>query len=96
MIYNENDDYMLSTYDNPYDPFEEFEDWFKFDAIMGYNTCGLLAVEAATSTVFSDEVNDVLTVEAMERIVNRDPMTYLMGQRKDYANRKAKLAVATS
>lgn len=89
MAYNKEDDYMLSTYDNPHNPFTDFEAWWKYDMLLGHNTCGLLAIEAATSEVFSDEVNDLLTVQAMERIVKREPLIYLMGQREDYAKRKA-------
>ncbi len=31
--------YMLTTYDNAFDPFNEFEQWYNFDCRKGYNTC---------------------------------------------------------
>ena len=34
---------MLTTFDNPYDPFEQFTQWFLFDVEKGYNTCSYLA-----------------------------------------------------
>ena len=34
---------MLTTVDNPYDPFEQFTQWFLFDVEKGYNTCSRLA-----------------------------------------------------
>ena len=34
---------MLTTFDNPFDPFEQFTSWFLFDVEKGYNTCGRLA-----------------------------------------------------
>ena len=34
---------MLTTFDNPYDPFEQFTLWFLFDVEKGYNTCERLA-----------------------------------------------------
>ena len=33
---------MLTTFDNPYDPFEQFTSWFLFDVEKGYNTCSYL------------------------------------------------------
>ena len=29
----------LTTFDNPFDPFEEFEDWWLYDKEKGYNSC---------------------------------------------------------
>lgn len=87
-------DYMLTTYDNPYNPFDEFIAWFKWDMMMGYNTCGLLAKTAATSPVFSDEINDQLTVEAMDAICAFDLTTYRKVSKSDYeANRELVTAV---
>ena len=34
---------MLTTFDNPYNPFEDFTSWFMFDVEKGYNTCSHLA-----------------------------------------------------
>lgn len=72
------DDVMLTTYDNPFNPFTEFNRWWKEDISLGHDCCGLLAREAATSTVFSDEKNRKYIREAMERIVSRQPMIYKM------------------
>ena len=36
-------DCMLTTFDNPFDPFEQFTSWLLFDDEKGYNTCGKLA-----------------------------------------------------
>jgi len=40
---------MLSTSDNPFDPFEQFKEWYAFDVSHGYNTLGYLAAVAETS-----------------------------------------------
>lgn len=32
----------LTTKDNPYDYFEDFDHWFSYDLYHGYNTCGYI------------------------------------------------------
>ena len=38
---------MLTSIDNPDDPFEDFKSWFKYDVEHGYNTCGYLEIGRA-------------------------------------------------
>lgn len=63
---------MLTTIDNPFDPFEDFARWFVFDSEKGYNSCGLLAIVCQTSDSFTDEVNDYLIEEAIDSIIEND------------------------
>ena len=35
--------YMLTTFDNPYNPFVDFVSWYMFDCENGYNTSSHLA-----------------------------------------------------
>lgn len=69
-------DSMLTTFDNPFNPFVDYNRWYKEDMLLGYNTCGYLARESNVSDVASDEVNDKAVVDAMERIVKRYPTIY--------------------
>lgn len=36
-------DCLLSTSDNPYNPFDDFINWYRFDIAKGYNTCSYMA-----------------------------------------------------
>lgn len=82
---NEDQDYMLTTFDNPFNPFDDFETWFKYDMLLGHDSCGLLAKESSVSIVASDEINDEETILAMERIVSRFPMIYRKVKKEDFS-----------
>ena len=41
---------MLTTFDNPFDPFTQYEDWENFDVQHHYNTNQVLADVAFTSS----------------------------------------------
>lgn len=66
--------YALTTFDNPYDPFEQFSDWFLFDVEKGYNTCAYLARIARTSDQFTDEENECEVERAINEIIRYDFM----------------------
>lgn len=84
----EDEDVALSTYLNPFSPFDDsFEAWWKYDRfVLGLDTCGLLDREACTNDIASDEVNDLYVREAMERIVKRYPSLYRIVRPSDYNN----------
>lgn len=86
-------DYMLTTYDNPINPFEDFIGWWKFDMLLGHDTCGTLAREANTSPMFSDEVNDKITVEAMDYLCSSEPMLYRKVEKSDYVKPRVTVMV---
>lgn len=62
----------ITTFDNPYDPFEQFEQWYLFDVTNGYNSCGLLARIAKTSDQFSDVENEEEKERAIDEIIKFD------------------------
>lgn len=78
-------DFMLTTFGNPFNPFDDFENWYKFDKILGFDCCGILAKEANTSEIASDEINVKEELEAMDRIVERWPMIFRKVSREDFA-----------
>lgn len=72
----EENDFMLTTHDNPFNPFKEFDLWWKEDLRLGYDCCGLLARTAATSSISSDEVKEAEILRAIDEIVKNQPMIY--------------------
>ena len=66
--------YALTTFDNPYDPFEQFSGWLLFDMEKGYNTCAYLARIARTSDQFTDEENEREIERAINEIIRYDFM----------------------
>ena len=65
---------MLSTIDNPFDPFDDFDSWFHFDCDKNYNSCSYLDRIARTSDQLSDEENDAEIERAIDEIIKYDFM----------------------
>lgn len=65
---------MLTTVDNPFDPFEQFTSWFLFDTEKGYNSCSYLARIARTSDQFTEEENNKEVERAIDEIIKNDFM----------------------
>lgn len=63
---------MLTTFDNPYNPLEQFTSWFLFDTEKGYNSCSYLGRIARTSDQLSEEENDLEVERAIDEIVKYD------------------------
>ena len=64
--------YMLTTTDNPYDPFTNYKEWFAWDRRAGYNTPGMLARIAKSSNELS-EADQALAIEnAIDEIVEEN------------------------
>lgn len=63
---------MLSTFDNPFDPFVQFDSWLRYDLDKGYNSCELLGRIARTSDQLTDEENDEEVERAIDQIVRYD------------------------
>lgn len=64
--------YMLTTVDNPYDPFDQFDEWYQFDIDHGYDTCGYIDRIANTSDQFTDQENAEETNRAIDEIIKYD------------------------
>lgn len=62
----------LTTFDNPYDPFEQFTSWFLFDEEKGYHSVSYLGRIARTSDELSDEENNREEERAIDEIIKYD------------------------
>lgn len=63
---------MLTTFDNPYDPFEQFTLWMMFDKEKGYNTCERLMRLANITEDMSQIEIDAEVDRAMDRLIELD------------------------
>lgn len=63
---------MLTTIDNPYNPFTQFEEWQAYDIQKGYNTCNFLARIADTSYNLSPDEEAEVIEAAIDEIVKEN------------------------
>lgn len=66
--------HALTTFDNPFDPFEQFTSWFLFDEEKGYHSTAYLGRIARTSNELTDEENDKEIERAIDEIIKYDFM----------------------
>lgn len=57
---------VLTTIDNPYDPFTQYDEWYAYDYAKGYHTPGLQARIA----IVSDELSDLDQAQAIEQAID--------------------------
>lgn len=62
----------LSTVDNPWNPFDNFDEWYQFDMDKGYSTCSYLDRVARTSDQLTDEENVIEIERAIDEIMKYD------------------------
>ena len=74
----------LTTTDNPYDPFEQFDSWFRYDHDKGYCSCEYLARIAMTSEALSEKENDEEIERAIDEIIKLDFMNVYKKHKVEY------------
>lgn len=77
---------MLTTFDNPFDPFDKFDDWARFDEAKGYYSCSRLARIAKVEEDFTQkEIDDALEA-AIDAIIMYDPLNIYRKVTKEVAD----------
>ena len=64
--------YMLTTVDNPFNPFEQFEEWYLFDKEKGYDCCEKLDRFVEITDEMSEIEKDMETERAINKIISID------------------------
>lgn len=76
---------MLTTIDNPYNPFTQFEEWNSFDQSKGYNTSSFLARIVHSSLSLSQPDQDVSIENGIDEIIKYNTLgIYRKVTREDY------------
>jgi hypothetical protein len=65
-------EYMLTTVDNPFDPFTRFDEWFAYDESMGYGTSAFLDRVANVSDELSEPDAALVIQEAIDEIIQEN------------------------
>jgi hypothetical protein len=65
-------EYMLTTVDNPFDPFTRFDEWFTWDTNAGYHTAGMLARIAKVSNDMSEPDQAIAIQQAIDEILEEN------------------------
>jgi hypothetical protein len=63
---------MLSTADNPYDPYTQYDEWYAWDLSHGYNTPSYLARMVINSNDLSDADQALAINLAIDEIVSEN------------------------
>jgi len=64
--------HMLTTIDNPFDPFTQYTEWSQFDRAAGYNTAEFLARIVRTSDELSEADQDLALEQGIQEIVSEN------------------------
>ena len=77
-------EWAITTKDNPYSPFTQFDDWFHYDVLAEHNTCAYLARlwQGSTDASEFDQFNSLQL--AIDELVELFPELYMKVQETDY------------
>ena len=62
----------ITTFDNPFNPFTQFREWFMYDVLNGYNTCGYLARVSRENDLMSETEKIEENERAIDEMIKYD------------------------
>jgi hypothetical protein len=65
---------MLTTKDNPYNPFEQYDLWLQYDLEMGYQSCERLGKVIQLEEGMTDPEKEEAMDRAIDEIIKYDPL----------------------
>ena len=74
---------MLSTKDNPFNPFEDFKNWYDYDSDCKYNSCGIVDIITGDMNGLSPTEQALKTEMAIDSFINSDPLGIYIKVQKD-------------
>ena len=85
---------MLTTIDNPFDPFDNFIEWFLYDVEKGYNTCDYLGrvVQLKPDMTSKEELEEVN--RAINKILDNDFLGIYLKLERDSESETSSKSVA--
>ena len=76
-------DVMLSTFDNPYDPFTQYDQWYEYDTSKGYHSSSFLGRVVVSSPELTEQDQDLAIEEAIDEIVRENVLGIYIKVKKD-------------
>lgn len=67
------EDFLLTTTDNPYNPWTDWDMWYAYDERMGYHTCAFLARVMSDAEGMTEAEEDRAYNDAANEIIKYDP-----------------------
>ena len=74
----------ITTIDNPFSPFTQFDEWYQYDTRFGYDTLGVLNRMSLSSSQLSEKDQKRIEEDSMIALVKMLPDTYKLVIEDDY------------
>ena len=84
---------MLTTVDNPFSPFDEYEEWFAFDTRHGYQSASLLARIVNISDDLSESDQIMAIEDAIDEILSENVTGMFRKVTKEFPDSEVDLKV---